>query len=107
MDQAGRIIEVIKARCIPGAERMIGMRPEQFLVDQEVADRARAYMATTLSTGIQTVMAARCARLITGGPTIQRNFIITRDTPDTLIIYCNIPGNTVFEVVPPKKNNLP
>ena len=91
VDKKGRIIEVVKAIGVVRPERMIGMSIFSFIVDGPGAVSAMKNLKHTMETGVHLHIRINCRRLLSDRNIIPMNFVITRDTKKTAIIYCDTP----------------
>ena len=91
VDKKGRIIEVVKAIGVVRPERMIGMSIFSFIVDGPGAVSAMKNLKHTMETGLHLHIKLNCKRLLSDRNIIPMNFVITRDTKKTAIIYSDTP----------------
>lgn len=91
IDKKGKIIEVIKAMGMFKPKRLIGLSIYAFIADSVGAVSAMKNLQHTIKTGRQGRMRLNCRRLLSDRNVISMDFVITRDTIKSAIIYSDTP----------------
>ena len=91
IDKKGKIIEVIKAMGMLQSKRLIGLSIYAFIADSVGAVSAMKNLQHTIKTGRQGRMRLNCRRLLSDRNVISMDFVITRDTIKSAIIYSDTP----------------
>jgi hypothetical protein len=91
IDKKGKVIEVIKAIGMFKPGRLIGLNIYSFIADSVGALSAMKNLKHTMETGLHLHIKLNCRRLLSDRNVIPMNFVITRDTKKSAIIYCDTP----------------